>query len=379
MDDFVDFGWKEAYWPFWIFFSILIGLSFSVFLIMTTKLCAYAVYRKDLNELVTVFWLFYFVDGFTLMICLFVIHSTSYLIQGQKTSFIVTLIAFVFYSLIGTIFTQLARRRIVDFILATSSDTDENTSDAAGSRQTTESGDLKKSKEKKNIEIPEYLFKYSSTFFKTATKKDILFKKLFNGIKSVADPKIGPSSARDLKKGMSPAVFGKALKKTDMSMVNFHLEIKNNDELMKHYRSMSYNRERAPEAMGLNNSGIIMNEPQLKPQASTGEQGASIPAVKKQSMNETMNNLCGVCFATEPDSVFMKCGHGGICYECAIDIWKSTGECYLCREEIEQILQVEPQKDENGNEYLKVIASTQLVDEDDPDDNNSKLEYANQP
>ena len=43
MDGFVEFSWKEVYWPFWIFFSILIGLSFSIFLIMVTKLCAFVV------------------------------------------------------------------------------------------------------------------------------------------------------------------------------------------------------------------------------------------------------------------------------------------------------------------------------------------------
>ena len=44
-----------------------------------------------------------------------------------------------------------------------------------------------------------------------------------------------------------------------------------------------------------------------------------------------------------PDAVLMECGHGGIfyfklinlfqgvCRECAEDIWKKSGECYLCR------------------------------------------------
>ena len=38
-------------------------------------------------------------------------------------------------------------------------------------------------KEKKELQIPEYLFRYSSTFFKTATKKDLLVKKFFNNDK----------------------------------------------------------------------------------------------------------------------------------------------------------------------------------------------------
>jgi hypothetical protein len=40
---------------------------------------------------------------------------------------------------------------------------------------------------------------------------------------------------------------------------------------------------------------------------------------------------CLVCFDRGPDAVIMNCGHGGLCYECAMDIWEKTGECYLCR------------------------------------------------
>lgn len=50
MDGFVGFTWKEVFWPFWIFFSIMIGLSFSILLIMLTKLCTYILFRKDKGE-----------------------------------------------------------------------------------------------------------------------------------------------------------------------------------------------------------------------------------------------------------------------------------------------------------------------------------------
>ena len=34
----------------------------------------------------------------------------------------------------------------------------------------------------------------------------------------------------------------------------------------------------------------------------------------------------------------MECGHGGTCYNCALDLWKTTGECYLCRKQIFSVL-----------------------------------------
>ena len=47
-------------------------------------------------------------------------------------------------------------------------------------------------------------------------------------------------------------------------------------------------------------------------------------------MNKSNSN-CLVCFEKPPDTVFMNCGHGGICYECALDLWRSSSECFLCR------------------------------------------------
>jgi len=67
-----------------------------------------------------------------------------------------------------------------------------------------------------------------------------------------------------------------------------------------------------------------------------------------------------ICFDNEPDAVIMECGHGGVCYECSLEIWKSTGECYLCREKITQVLQVDL-KYKASNNVIKVLSSTQMV------------------
>lgn len=51
----------------------------------------------------------------------------------------------------------------------------------------------------------------------------------------------------------------------------------------------------------------------------------------KSHSNLGENTTCHVCFVETSGSVFMDCGHGGLCYNCAIDIWKKTGVCHLCR------------------------------------------------
>jgi len=82
-----------------------------------------------------------------------------------------------------------------------------------------------------------------------------------------------------------------------------------------------------------------------------------------QSMIESANNenaclddtltLCNVCFETDSDSIFMPCGHGGLCLKCCYDIWKTTGECYLCRQTVDYILRYDS-KQKKGNKF-KVI------------------------
>ena len=52
---------------------------------------------------------------------------------------------------------------------------------------------------------------------------------------------------------------------------------------------------------------------------------------------------CVVCMSDVADGVIMPCGHGGICYECAVMMMKAPirdqdddkQRCHLCRETIE--------------------------------------------
>ena len=122
LDGFLALGWKEVYWPFWIFFSILIGLSFSIFLIMATKLGAFAFYRQAVDELLSIIWLFYFVDGLTVAICLFVIYSQSYLTGGDKQSFVMVLAGFIAYCLLSIILSSLIKNNMIKFMTSISND-----------------------------------------------------------------------------------------------------------------------------------------------------------------------------------------------------------------------------------------------------------------
>ena len=43
-------------------------------------------------------------------------------------------------------------------------------------------------------------------------------------------------------------------------------------------------------------------------------------------------DICQVCADHGIDSVLFYCGHGGLCFLCAIKILCSSGKCYLCRQ-----------------------------------------------
>lgn len=43
------------------------------------------------------------------------------------------------------------------------------------------------------------------------------------------------------------------------------------------------------------------------------------------------NQNCLICYDQKGDCIFMDCGHGGICLECSLEIWKKKRVCYLCR------------------------------------------------
>ena len=90
--------------------------------------------------------------------------------------------------------------------------------------------------------------------------------------------------------------------------------------------------------------------------------------ISGENQDQSMNS-CLICFENTPDSVFMDCGHGGMCYTCATDIFKKTGECYLCRKAIKQVLLLDLSRKEGH--YYKVKASTRIVNANE-DNNTSK-------
>ena len=91
----------------------------------------------------------------------------------------------------------------------------------------------------------------------------------------------------------------------------------------------------------------------------------SIPAAspRPDSIADTKESTCLICFDNKPNAVYMPCGHGGICYVCAMELWKKADECYLCRNHIERLLKIDLQALEGNTVRILAQAQMHWVDE----------------
>ncbi|CAD8100434.1 unnamed protein product [Paramecium sonneborni] len=60
---------------------------------------------------------------------------------------------------------------------------------------------------------------------------------------------------------------------------------------------------------------------------------------------------CLICFENESGYVLMNCGHGGLCLKCASNLLLRNKECYLCRQPIMKIFQIQ----KNNFNFVEVI------------------------
>lgn len=74
--------------------------------------------------------------------------------------------------------------------------------------------------------------------------------------------------------------------------------------------------------------------------------------------SDEFRKICNICIENESNAVVMECGHGGICYECSLGVWKATGVCHMCRLPISQVLQIRA-GDKEG--MVTVVSTTRAV------------------
>ena len=111
----------------------------------------------------------------------------------------------------------------------------------------------------------------------------------------------------------------------------------------------------APSSIELNlNNTYIISEKEKSPKTNHRRSSSLCLSTPKSKSKPDDIKLCLVCMSKAANGVIMNCGHGGVCHTCAVKIFKESGICHLCRENISQVLKVKtPYK-----KYVKVISAT---------------------
>jgi hypothetical protein len=84
--------------------------------------------------------------------------------------------------------------------------------------------------------------------------------------------------------------------------------------------------------------------------------------------------LCFICYTNPSNCVFLDCGHGGVCLDCALVTIKKNNICSLCRETVVQIIEIDHTTEIRNNGLFKVLNSY-FVSKEEP--NNEGKELAN--
>eukprot|EP00904_Undaria_pinnatifida_P000701 jgi/Undpi1/10631/HiC_scaffold_29.g13081.m1 len=66
----------------------------------------------------------------------------------------------------------------------------------------------------------------------------------------------------------------------------------------------------------------------------TPSNDTSSPAVEKD-VRSAGEHSCQICFEHDHSTAMLPCGHGGVCWECGLQIYALTQECPMCRVRIE--------------------------------------------
>ena len=67
------------------------------------------------------------------------------------------------------------------------------------------------------------------------------------------------------------------------------------------------------------------------------------------------DNNCYLCCSKPANALLMGCGHGGICYDCAIEIVHKNNQCMQCRQTIDEVCKIDPSCQVTPSGFIKTI------------------------
>ncbi|CAD8113874.1 unnamed protein product [Paramecium primaurelia] len=92
------------------------------------------------------------------------------------------------------------------------------------------------------------------------------------------------------------------------------------------------------------------NQTEINSAGGIYNKSSTLTEVADGSMKQCFN-----CFQQQSNTVYIPCGHGGVCSKCAFDWFKERKECLICRSQIQAILKI-VQADDQRVKVIDIIA-----------------------
>lgn len=117
VDGIVTWDWKEVFWVYWIFFSILVGITFGIALLFITKLCSLFAKNEGFFELIGLLWLLGISLGISGGSSSLILGFLSYMGNPQSNIYFFTICGLAFYASLMILFTLIFWKTIHKFFL----------------------------------------------------------------------------------------------------------------------------------------------------------------------------------------------------------------------------------------------------------------------
>lgn len=297
----INWGYRQVFWSYWIIIVLLVGFAIMILFVFVWT-CVFFVIKWMHNAVLlpivkhliflgvlsAVFILAVYLFG-NFLVVLAPFLDNPELGAGKLTRWTLFVLA---HNLVFALLLAVFNNHIIHFVVsvfAFMEDLDDSQMEQNPDLPS-ENRMVRKLRKKIRVEdLPSFVHKFTSTYFKAI-----------------------PKSERSAYEGNKPQPKKAVVQKGSLSICPAKPTVEHYTKPKQDALSFSYRRS-ADRSINL----------------------SQLPA--RDKLNESAF-LCNVCFEIESDVVFMECGHGGLCFRCAEDIWKASGECYLCRQNIEYIL-----------------------------------------
>ncbi|CAD8078279.1 unnamed protein product [Paramecium primaurelia] len=343
IDNIIIWNWTPTLWSVWVGLICFIGISAGSLIVSFSKIIQYMFDRQNLqkSELISNIWITQFLIFGSVSLALSSLGYLEYL-ENQPNythNFIIQQYFIIVEFFIIIIYSIYFRIDICEQIFITLQDDEpinqqQFSVNMQGNNQTMQQINPTSSR----TQIPQVVQKISKTYFGIPTR----IKKEGDQDSISASPVLKKSSKGHKRAFSSQGVASQMFQELDQIVIDKQSSNTLNKTTSNELRCQIDKKRCNSHLVTIAHDESVQNKNQ------------------ELSMSQT-SNICLVCYERGPNAVFMNCGHGGTCYQCAIDIWKQKMVCYLCRNKIEYILKVD--LEDRYGDLFKVVSTAQMIDQ----------------